>query len=558
MFSDRHHHFLNKVFLAVFVLASFLCAAAPRMAHAAEPNGKNPDRHELVFLPAHALAGMIRDGTVTSAEVVEAYLDQIDRVNPRLNAIVTLDVEGARKRAREADEALRRGELWGPLHGVPVTVKDNFATRGIKTTSSMPELSGYVPKYDATVVDRIRRAGAVILGKTNLPAMAMDVQTGSPVFGITNNPWDTKRTPGGSSGGEAAAVAAGMSALGLGNDIGGSIRIPAHFCGIYGMKPTENFVSGQGIFPGMRGTEFRAVRHMACNGPLARSVGDLRLGLSVMAGPDTRNPDIPWVDLQQQPAKSLGNLRIAWTDGFGEVPVSTDTRNALKNLVEHLSSKGCTMERMDPSIFEHHAKAVGPEAQDLYGVDMGSSGTIGFHELWKTYGKLMDMELGVYQPSFFRFISYFLGWGYRKEAPMIAMVYPFSYEKYLRTLTARDFFVSAMDAYLEQRDVLLCPVSSTTAYEHIEPWRRFGPFPLYRAPVMVDGRPVNYLVAAMSYTSVFNLTGNPVVVIPMGYTREGMPIGVQIVGRRWRDMELLAIAEQIDRAVSAYKRPAGY
>ncbi len=543
---------------AVLVIVTCLIAGTPQVGHAAEPSGKDLTRHDLVFLPAHMLAGMIREGKITSSEVVEAYLEQIGKVNPRLNAIVTLDADGSRKRAREADKALKRGELWGPLHGVPVTIKDNYATKGIKTTSGLPELSGYVPKHDATVVDLAKRAGAVILGKTNMPPLGMDTQTRGQLFGVTNNPWDTKRTTGGSSGGEAAAVATGMSALGLGNDIGGSIRIPSHFCGIYGIKPTENFVSNQGVSPGMKGSEFRAIRHMACCGPLARSIKDLKLGLSVVAGPDSKNPDVPWVDLQPQQSRNMKDLRIAWTDGFGDVPVTADTRQSLKAFTDKLAGLGCRIERMNESIFDSYMKAISPEAQDLYGMKMEGYGTIGFKEAWTTYGKLMDMELGVYQPSFFRFISYIFGGWYRRDVPMLTMVYPFSYEKYLKTLTERDFFVSAMDAYLSDKDVLLCPVSCIPAYEHIDPWRYLGPYPIYKDPVMVDGKPVNYLVANISYTSIFNLTGNPVVVIPIGYTKEGMPIGVQIVGKRWRDMDLLTLAEQLDKIAAAYRRPGGY
>lgn len=527
-------------------------------AHADEPAVKGFTRQELVFLPAHQIAEMIRTGKITSREVVEAYLDQISRVNPKLNAIVTLDAEGARKRAQEADEALSRGEIWGPLHGVPVTIKDNFATKGMKTTSSLTELADYVPKYDATVVDRVRKAGAVILGKTNLPSLAMDLQTNSPVFGRTNNPWDIRRTPGGSSGGEAAAVAAGMTALGFGNDIGGSIRIPAHFCGIYGIKPTENFVSTQGVNPGMKGAEFRAVRHLACCGPLARSIEDLRLGLAIIAGPDSKNPDVPWVDLSRPPVKDLKGLRISWADDFGGVPVTAETKEALKSFREKLAARGCIVERMNPAIFDDHLKVITPEAKDLYGFQTDNSRPIGFKEAWTTYGKLMDMELGVYQPSFSRFISYLFGGSFRKDVPMITMVFPQSYEKYLKTLTERDFFVTAMDTFLSDRDVLLCPVTSTPAFEHIAPWRYFGPYPVYTDSVIVDGKPVKYLVANMSYTSIFNLTGNPVVVIPIGYTKEGIPIGIQIVGRRWRDMELLAIAEELDKVAKAYRKPPGY
>ncbi len=549
----------RKMVIATFVVTFLVFAAVPfHSAHADEPAGESLSRHDLVFLPAYRLAEMIRTGKVTSREAVEAYLEQIAKFNPGLNAIVTLDADGARKRADEADKALSRGENWGVLHGVPVTIKDNYATGGIKSTNGMTDLAGYVPKYDAALVKRVKNAGAVILGKTNLPPLGMDLQTRNKVFGVTNNPWDLKRTCGGSSGGEASAVASGMTALGFGNDIGGSIRIPSHFCGIYGIKPTENSTSTFGVSPGMRTQGVRAVRHLTCAGPLGRSIEDLKLGLSVIAGPDLKSPDIPWVDLRQPSPKNMNRLHITWTDNFDDVPVTTETKNALKAFTERLAAQGCTVERLSGPMFDPHLQSIKAEAEDFYNVKASDTPPVDFKAAWTTYGCLMDLELGSYQPSFFRFLNYISGWWYRNDVPMISMVFPHSYKKYLETMTRRDFFVSAMDDFLSNRDVLLCPVTSTPAFEHIEPWMYFGPFPVYTDPVLVDGKPVKYLVATMSYTSIFNLTGNPVVVIPIGYTKTGLPIGVQIVGKRWRDMELLGIAEQLDKVAAAYRKPAGY
>ena len=234
-------------FLLVYLIASFACILfIGSYVYASEKDKETvSSSNDLVFLSAGELAEKIKSHQVTSLEVVNAYLDHIKKHNPTLNAIVTLDKDAAIRRAKEADAALARGELWGPLHGVPITIKDNVATRGLKTTNSYPLTADYVPDFDATVVARLRKAGAIILGKTNLPLLGMDYQTNSPVFGITNNPWDISRTPGGSTGGGASAVAAGLTSLEIGNDIGGSIRIPSHFCGIYGLKPTEYLVPTQ-------------------------------------------------------------------------------------------------------------------------------------------------------------------------------------------------------------------------------------------------------------------------------------------------------------------------
>jgi amidase len=543
--------------LPACLLALLLCLASGRVC-AADHAGPGMSRHDLVFLPAHQLAELIRTGKVTSAEAVEAYLEQIAKHNPGLNAIVTLDADGARKRAREADEALARGEVWGPLHGVPVTIKDNLATRGVKTTSGMESFADRVPGTDSTVVERVKKAGAVILGKTNLPPMGMDTQTIGPLLGATNNPWDVTRNTGGSSGGEAAAVAAGLSALGFGTDIGGSVRTPSHFCGVYGIKTTENSVSNFGNTPGRKMGGIRSIRHLTCIGTLGRCVEDLKLGLSVIAGADPRNPDIPWVDLGPQPVKGLKDLRVTWTDDFGGVPVTAETRKALKAFADKLEAAGCRVERLQGGIFEASMEKMRGEWKDLYDFKDSQFPKPDYQTAWTTYGKLMDLEAGAYQPSFFRLLSFIVGQWYRSGVPTIAMAFPQSYSKYLKTMTDRDFFVSAMDAFMAERDVLLCPVTSTPAFEHIQPWTYFGPFPIYTKPVMVDGKPLKYLVANMSYTSVFNLTGSPVVVIPIGYTKEGLPIGVQIVGKRWRDMELLGVAGQLDEAAGAYWRPAGY
>ncbi len=224
----------------------------------------------IVFLSAQRLAKGICDRQLSALEVLEAHLAQIARHNPKLNAIVTQDEAGARKRAKAADEALVRGEIWGPLHGVPVTVKDYIATAGLRTTSSYPPLANYVPTENATVVARLRTAGVVILGKTNLPKLSNGFQTDSPLFGRTNNPWSLECTPGGSTGGGGAAVAAGSSPLEIGGDIGGSIRIPAHFCGISGLKPTEHRVSNAGLVGRKVGLPM-SVRHLRVLGPLARS-----------------------------------------------------------------------------------------------------------------------------------------------------------------------------------------------------------------------------------------------------------------------------------------------
>ncbi len=489
--------------------------------------------HELVFLTASQLAAKIRSGEVSSLEVVEAHLDQIASHNQTLNAIVTLDEAGARHRAKEADEALLKGEIWGPLHGVPVTIKDHYATAGLRTTSSFPLLADYVPKQDATIVARLRHAGAIILGKTNLPELGLDIQTNSPIFGVTNNPWDISRTPGGSTGGGAAAVAAGLSPLEIGSDLGGSIRIPAHFCGIFGLKPTEHLVPSTGLTPGLAERDFQAFRHMVSFGPLARSIEDLKLCLPIIAGPDNKDVKVPSISLNLPAEPDLKDLRLAWTDDFGGVPVTAETRATLQAFTERLAEMGCHVEPLNPPDLD-------------------------FERVWQTYGEIMDMEVRVYIPSLLRLIVHLFGKRERSGVPMAQSVYPITYKKYIKALTRREKMIARLESFLSKWDAWLCPVTATAAFKHHPLARQVGPYLIYKEPIKVDGQAVNYWVANVSFTTVFNLTGNPVVVIPVSLTQEGLPIGIQVVGRRWADMKLLTIAERLAEATGWCQRPPGY
>jgi len=532
----RHEHtFVKKEKLIWFlVLLAFITIIVQYQALAF---GEDPkpryQRNDIIFMTASEIAEKIRNRELSSVQVIEAFLKQIEIFNPKLNAIVTLNAENARRRAKEADEAISKGELWGPLHGVPVTIKDNYATAGIRSTSSHPPLKDFVPEKDATVVAHLLNAGAIILGKTNLPELGMDFQTNSPIFGITNNPWNTDYSPGGSSGGSAAAVAAGFTPLALGNDLGGSIRIPSHYCGIFGLKPTEHMVSGYGVSPGLPPKKFHSIRHLVSFGPLARSVDDLKLCLKIIGGSDQKVIDVPDFPLIESDVKKINNLKIAWTDDFNGVPVSSETRSALKFFVDRLSKAGCSTTKTVPTDFD-------------------------FNEAWKTYGKIVDMEFFVHVPFFKRFMMYLFGRKIRNEVPSFEMVYPITYEKYMGTLTKRDMLIGSMERFLSQWDVFICPVSTTSALKHIPISNRIGYIPIYEEDVMVDDRSLNYWVAMGSYTTIFNLTGNPVVVMPIGYTKKGMPIGVQVVARRWHDMELLSIVDQLAKTAGSYRPPKGY
>ena len=471
--------------------------------------GRAPSMTDLTFASAHELAALVRERQVSASEVLEAHLAHIARHNPALNAIVTLDESGARRRASEADAALARGEVWGPLHGVPVTIKDALETSGLRTTAGHPPLASYVPERDATVVARLRAAGAIVLGKTNLPQLAAGFQTDGPLLGRANNPWDTSRTPGGSTGGGAAAVAAGLSPLEMGSDFGGSIRIPAHFCGVFGLKPTEHRVSTAGHIPELPATG-RRVRHMAAVGPLARSVEDLRLTLSLIEGADGRNWEVPPAPKDDGPPRPLREYRIAWTDGFGGVPVSAEIRAALERLALQLEEAGCRVERCDPP------------GLDVAALERAGRAVGGFEA----------------RPELPRPIRVLV----RIQTMATAG------DAYIRGLNQRDAFIARMEEFLSDWDAWLCPAAAVPAIPHRKPGGKID----------VGGQKVAYWAAGAHYAKIFTFTGNPVVAMPIARSDEGLPIGAQLVGRRWRDNELLNVAAAIAEVTGGFRRPPGY
>jgi amidase len=454
------------------------------------------------FASATELATWIRQSRASASELVDAYLARIARYNPSLNAVVTLDEERARKRAQEADAALARNETWGPLHGVPMTLKDGHSVAGMRTTAGFEPLADYVPHEDGTVAARLKAAGAIIVGKTNVPVLLGDFKTDNPIFGRTNNPWDLDRTPGGSSGGAGAAVAAGLVPLEIGSDLSGSIRIPAHFCGVFGLKPTEHRVSLAGHIPELPGSP-RSTRVMAVIGPLARHVDDLSLALRVIAGPDGRDTDVPPVPLFPEVAHpSLKDLRIAWAPTFPNVPVARDIRVAIEGLTTELTGLGCHVEERLPEVR--------------------------FDEQRELLSRMVGFVMGVFQP-------------HSGDAP------PLSLADYFTALDRRDYFIRTWEHFFPTWDVLLCPVAMTTAFSH----RETG------TPLNVDGETVEYW-EEISHCTPFSLTGHPAVVIPLGQDREGLPISVQVVGRRWGEERLLAIAKVLAEVTGGYRKPPGY
>jgi amidase len=489
----------------------------------------------LTFAPAQQLAQMIRHRQVSTVEVIEAHLAKISRHNAQLNAVCTLDAENALTRAKAADLALDRGENWGVLHGVPVTIKDIFETAGLRTTAGYVPLKDYIPQQDATIVARLKAAGAIVLSKSNMAELGGDYQSTNSLFPRVNNPWNLEYTPGGSSGGSAAAVAAGLSPLDIGNDFGGSIRQPAHFCGVYGLKPSEHRISTAGVIPETPGMPI-CLRQMMTVGCLARSVADLQLCFEIVAGVDPRRPDVPPVPLDTPSGKSLTDLKIAWSDEWAEVPVAAEIKSAMVASAQKLTMAGAKVERWMPpnfnlseifDLYGQMAAHVNRYAQPIDLYNLRHSAEL----LWRTatQGDKKLRHLGDYS----RFIP--------------TMMNP-SLKGYFQALTERDRFIAEMDAALEPWDVWICPVAATTAFTHRPAW----------SAIDIDGRSYPHAVANGIYLLPFNLSGHPAVVIPIGQTQAGLPIGIQIVGKRWREIELLSIVREIDKVIGDLRHPFGY
>ena len=454
---------------------------------------------DIVFSSTTQLAAAIRAGNVSATEVLEAHLAQIATHNPALNAVVTMDAEQAHKRAREAGEALARGEIWGPLHGVPFTLKDAHATAGMRTTTGFPPLD-HVPHEDSTVTARLKAAGGILLGKTNVAMLLADYQTTNPIFGRTNNPWNSERTPGGSSGGAAAALAAGMTPFDIGTDLSASIRIPAHFCGVCGLKPTEQRVPLTGLIPGLQTP--RSVRIMSCIGPMARTAEDLALLYSIIAGPDGRDTEVQPVPVDEMPNLALKNLRVAFAPTFPGFPVAAEIRTAVEELAKRLSPMCAAVE-----------EATLPQ--------------VDFNQELMNAGALIGMMVGAFQPE-------------EQERPA-------TLAQYLEALDRRDQSILAWEQFFEKWDVLLCPPSMVTAFPHCEPG----------SPLHVDGQEVIYWMIS-AHGTLFNYTGHPAVVLPYKLDRDGLPIGIQMVGKRWDESRLLAMAKALSEVTGAFQRPPGY
>jgi aspartyl-tRNA(Asn)/glutamyl-tRNA(Gln) amidotransferase subunit A len=452
---------------------------------------------ELCYRDASALAELIRLRELSPVEVVRAHLERIGELNPRLNAVVTLHPE-AERLAADAEAAVARGDTLGPLHGVPFTIKDGLDTAGVRTTRGSLLFADHVPAADATAVARLRAAGAIPLGKTNLPEFALWWESANRVFGRTVNPWDLERTAGGSSGGEAAAIATGLSPLGLGSDLGGSIRLPASHCGIVGLKPSHGLVPLTGHFPDTI-TRFMHV------GPMSRTVRDAALALSVLAGPDPRDPEsvpapAPRAAVEELPAGLRAGLLAR---GVG--PVEPEVEAVVRGAAEALAEAGVAVEELDLDWLERRDT-------NLLTLTLYSA------EAWPYFDAVIGDRVDDLHP----FLRSRLG----SPKP--------SLREYVEAEAEVDGLRRDVAALFERIDVLVLPTTPVPAHAHdLAEVRLRGE--TYRARAM------------MRATIPWDLTGSPALSVPFGLTADGLPVGVQLVGRRFEDGLVLSAGAALER-----------
>lgn len=467
---------------------------------------------ELTAKSAGELADLIRSRAVSPVEVVEAYLQKIERHNPALNAIVTL-ASDILDQARAAEADVIGGKQLGPLHGVPLTVKDTIDTQGLRTTSGSRLRERYVPDRDATAVARLKTAGAIIFGKTNTPEMAIPYETDNPIFGRTNNPHDLDRTPGGSSGGEAAAIAACLSPAGIGSDLSGSIRVPAHFCGIVGLKPTTGRVPMDGHTPSATGL----LSLGACMGPMARTVADLALLFKVIADPPPSGLSDRASALQEGMA-ALRGLRVAWYTDDGIAPITDETRNAVVAVAKALGDAGLEV---------NEAKPPGISRGSALWIELFARAAT---EHLREFYRGREDEAGPQVSALLRNPA--------EETNLEGKIS--TAERAAAAVLERERWREDLLRWMKTTPLILAPVGATPAFEHGA--RR----------VEVNGQSIS-VFRAFGFSQTFNVFGMPSVVVPAGRSAEGLPIGVQIVGRPFEEQTALAAAAVIEEALGGWQ-----
>ena len=479
---------------------------------------------DIPFRSATQLAQDIKAGRLKSRDLLETYLARIDQYNPALNAIIVQQREHAQARAHAADAALAAGENWGPLHGLPITVKESFDITGLPTTWGIPALRNNKAQRNAQCIQRLIDAGAVVVGKTNVPIELADFQSYNDIYGTTNNPWDAARSPGGSSGGAAAALAAGLTSLEMGSDIGGSIRNPAHYCGVFGHKPSWNLVPvrGHGLF------DARTVTDIAVAGPLARSAVDLELALRLIAEPDEL--DAAGIRYELQPLeKSLAALRVAVWHTDPICPASGDVHARVEAVAQALAREGAHVDaKARPALTGARSHAV-------------------FHKLL-----MAAISASVQQPAFDALIARAsqLADADNSEAATVVRAQTMRVRDWLHLNEARARLRWAWHDFFKEFDFMITPIMPTSAFAHDH--RSFG-----ERTIDIDSQLHPYFSQSF-WAGLAGVAMLPATIIPTGPDVKGLPIGVQIIGPMFGDLKTIQLAQHLERMGFAFQAPPGY
>jgi amidase len=485
------------------------------------------DPIELAYASAIEAAKAIQNKKISSLELTEHILKRIDQFNPLLNAVVTLCRDEAIDRARQADEALAKGDTWGPLHGVPITIKDTFEIAGVRTTAGAPSLSEHVPEEDAASVSRLLAAGAIILGHTNVPLYAGDWQSFNTVFGTTNNPWNLERTPGGSTGGGAAALAGGLSYLSLGSDLGGSIRIPSHFCGVYGHRPTLNIVPIRGHIPPPPGAPPLPPGEMAVAGPLARSAADLKMALEILGGPDVDRAIAYQWSLPPARKDRLSDYRIGYKVDDPLCSLSSDVKEVIVQVIESLGKANSRMEEGWP-------QGVKPDSQ--YGTFR--------YLLAASYAQLLRDD----KIDKIRGLATSPGDSFDTVQ---ARAWTDPHKHFLAASNARIAARAEWQDYFQTHDVFLLPTLFLPAFPH-------DPGHSFYGRILQTPEGARQYEDLMFWVSFASLAGLPATTVPVGLTKEGLPVGLQIIGPYLEDGTPIDFAEKLTDIVGGFQPPEGY
>ena len=478
----------------------------------------------MIFDSAHEILEKIKQREVSSLEVLESFLAQVEKVNPTINAIVALDIERAKEKAIEADNKINLKSKLGPLHGLPMTIKDAFEVEGIVSTGGNPAWKDNIPKRNAEAVQRLVDAGAIIFGKTNVPFLSSDLQSFNKIYGTTNNPWDLERTPGGSSGGSAAALAAGMTPLELGSDIGGSIRVPAHFCGLYGHKPSYNIISEVGHMPPPPGSILTG-NGLSVAGPLARSPEDLEIALDVLVSAQEQDSQAWKVKLPKARTKKIKELKIAvWPDEpYAEA--DDEITSLIKDTAEDLRHAGAKVETVDlPISFE--------EIDKIYSLLLNPLMLAGSpKETFETLAKLNES----------------LDPNDMSELAKVARGSVLKHADWVLVNAMRQNMRQKWREFFNKFDVILCPTCITPAFKH-------NHNPVHERKLTINGKDDEYLRATL-WAGPAVSAGLPSTNVPIGMSSNNLPISMQITGPYLEDKTCLEVAKVVRNLRGGFKIP---